>query len=170
MANTAHGKAPRARRGVTATTTVTGAAITPHVPAASLGTIIAISPDGIPQVRVAGGSPVVAMVLAHVSSEHLTTALANGSQVLLTFIDGNLHRPVIIGVVAASAVATRSPTTAKVDGQRVELTGQDEVVLTCGKASITLTKAGKVIIKGTYVSSAASSGTNRITGGSVQIN
>ena len=170
MANTAQGKSPRARRGTTVTTTVTGAAITPHVPAASLSTIIAISPDGIPQVRVAGGSPVVAMVLAQVSSEQLSTALANGSQVLLTFIDGDQQRPVILGVVAASAVATRRPTTAKVDGHRVELTGQDEVVLTCGKASITLTRAGKIIIKGTYLSSAATSGTNRITGGSVQIN
>jgi hypothetical protein len=42
-------------------------------------------------------------------------------------------------------------------------------VLHCGKASITLTRAGKVIIRGEYVL-ARSSGVNRIVGGSVQIN
>jgi hypothetical protein len=101
--------------------------------------------------------------------EHLTTALANGSKVLMTFIDGDCQRPIIVGVVAACAASVRRAATATVDGRRVELTGQDEVVLKCGMASITLTKAGKVIIKGTYVSS-GSGGVNRITGGSVQIN
>ncbi|MEW5071937.1 hypothetical protein AB1P14_09365, partial [Pseudomonas aeruginosa] len=38
-----------------------------------------------------------------------------------------------------------------------------------GKASITLTRAGKVIIRGAYLSS-RSTGVNRIKGGSVQIN
>jgi hypothetical protein len=42
-------------------------------------------------------------------------------------------------------------------------------VLRCGQASVTLTKAGKVLIRGTYVSS-RSSGVNRIKGGSVQLN
>jgi hypothetical protein len=43
------------------------------------------------------------------------------------------------------------------------------VVLRCGKASITLTKAGKIIIDGAYVSH-RSSGVLRLRGGSVQIN
>ena len=42
-------------------------------------------------------------------------------------------------------------------------------MLRCGKASITLTREGKVLIKGAYLSS-RSSGVNRIKGGSVQIN
>ena len=49
------------------------------------------------------------------------------------------------------------------------LTAEREIVLKCGKASITLTRAGKVIIRGAYVLS-RSSGVNRIVGGSVQIN
>ena len=44
-----------------------------------------------------------------------------------------------------------------------------EIVLRCGKASITLTRAGKVLIRGAYISS-WSSGANRIKGGSVQLN
>ena len=48
-------------------------------------------------------------------------------------------------------------------------TAESEIVLRCGEASITLTRAGKVLIRGTYLLS-RSSGVNRIKGGSVQIN
>ena len=44
-----------------------------------------------------------------------------------------------------------------------------EIVLRCGESSITLTRAGKIILKGKYVSS-HSAGVNRIKGGSIQIN
>ena len=56
-----------------------------------------------------------------------------------------------------------------VDGKRVTIEGAEEITLKCGKASITLTKAGKILIRGTYLSN-RSSGVNRILGGSVQIN
>jgi hypothetical protein len=58
---------------------------------------------------------------------------------------------------------------ARVDGHRVVLDAEQEIVLRCGKASITLTRAGKVLIRGAYLLS-RSSGVNRIKGGSVQIN
>ncbi len=57
----------------------------------------------------------------------------------------------------------------KVEGRRLEIEGQDEVVIRCGKSSITLRRNGRVVIRGTYVES-RSKGTNRIKGGSVQIN
>jgi hypothetical protein len=55
------------------------------------------------------------------------------------------------------------------DAERLIVSAKDQLVLRCGKASITLTKAGKVLIQGTYLSN-QSSGVNRIKGGSVQIN
>ena len=58
---------------------------------------------------------------------------------------------------------------ALVDGKRVVLEAQDEIVLRCGKASITLRRNGRIVIRGTYVETRAE-GTNRIKGGSVQIN
>jgi uncharacterized protein (DUF2345 family) len=58
---------------------------------------------------------------------------------------------------------------ATVDGERVVLTAQQEIVLRCGDASITLTKAGKIIIRGQYILS-RSSGVNRVQGGSIQLN
>ncbi len=57
----------------------------------------------------------------------------------------------------------------KVDGRRIELEGQEEVVLRCGQASITLRRNGRVVIRGAYVETRAK-GTNRIKGGSVLIN
>lgn len=62
-----------------------------------------------------------------------------------------------------------SAETVRVDGKRVLIEGQEEVVLMCGDASITLTKAGKVVIRGKYLLS-RSTGVNRILGGSVQVN
>ena len=58
---------------------------------------------------------------------------------------------------------------AVVDGKRVEITGEDEIVFKCGKSSITLRRNGRVLIRGTYVET-KSKGTNRIKGGSVLIN
>jgi hypothetical protein len=53
--------------------------------------------------------------------------------------------------------------------ERLVITAEREIVLQVGKASITLTRSGKIILRGTYLSS-RSSGVNRIKGGSVQIN
>ena len=48
-------------------------------------------------------------------------------------------------------------------------TASREIVLQCGRASIVLTRAGKVLVRGAYLS-LRSSGMHRITGASVQIN
>jgi hypothetical protein len=94
-----------------------------------------------------------------------------GREVALLFAEGDLSKPVIIGLIH---VHTELPTetstvAAKLDGERIVLSAKQAIVLKCGKASITLTRAGKVIIRGAYLLS-RSSGVNRIKGGSVQMN
>ncbi len=37
------------------------------------------------------------------------------------------------------------------DGERLLVSAKEQLVLRCGKASITLTKAGKVLIEGSYL-------------------
>ena len=93
------------------------------------------------------------------------------------FEGGDLQRPMLIGLIQnpLDLVTTQEATSgermveAKLDGERLVLTADQEIVLQCGKDSITLTRAGKVLLRGAYLSS-RSSGVNRIKGGSVQIN
>ena len=56
-----------------------------------------------------------------------------------------------------------------IDGKKITLEAKDEMVFKCGQSSITLTKEGKVLIRGKYLLN-RSSGVNRIMGGSVQVN
>jgi hypothetical protein len=71
----------------------------------------------------------------------------------------------------ATTEATETPHVieADVDGKRVRIVAQDEIVLQCGDASITLRRNGRIVIKGTYIET-CSEGTNRIKGGQVRIN
>jgi hypothetical protein len=96
-----------------------------------------------------------------------------GKPVVLVFEGTDPEKPIILGVIrsADSWPLDRKPGQVEVDadGERLTLTAGTELVLRCGEASITLTKAGKVLIHGTYLSS-RSSGVNRIKGGSVHIN
>ena len=92
------------------------------------------------------------------------------------FDRGDVRLPIIIGVIERSgglgAPRDQRPTESvrvQADDTRLVLTAEREIVLQCGEASITLTRAGKVIIRGTYVLS-RSSGYNKIKGAAIDIN
>ncbi|MCP4117537.1 MAG: DUF2345 domain-containing protein [Desulfobacteraceae bacterium] len=104
-------------------------------------------------------------------------------EVLLVFENNNPERPVIVDILCSGLEEGNSnantpeeirldrekPEEVEVDGRKITFTAKEEIVLRCGKSSITLTKAGKVIIRGAYLLN-RSSGVNKIKGGSVQIN
>ena len=135
-----------------------------------IGTLTGVAAAGIPQVDYPG-SPATGP-LAAVATEPVGTTDV-GREVALSFIGGNPRQPLILGFICrpGEPQPSEAPESVdvKVDGETVTLTGKQQIVLSCGKASITLTRAGKIIIKGAYLSS-RSSGVNRIKGGSVQIN
>jgi hypothetical protein len=99
------------------------------------------------------------------------------------FEAGDPLKPIIMGILQSnSASALTAPDTCelhpqhmnnafevKTDGDRILLNAKSEIVFSCGKASIVLTKAGKILLRGAYLL-ARSSGVNRIKGASVQIN
>ena len=100
-----------------------------------------------------------------------------GREVVLMFEEGNPHKPVVMGIIQCPeesqsneiAGTKQLAIDAGINGERIVFKADEEMVLCCGKASITLTRAGKVLIRGTYLLS-RSSGVNRINGGSVQLN
>jgi hypothetical protein len=58
---------------------------------------------------------------------------------------------------------------ARAPQKTLKINGDDELVLSCGKSSITLTKSGKVIIRGTKIVSHAS-GDHKIRGAQISLN
>ena len=96
-----------------------------------------------------------------------------GRQVVMMFEAGDPAKPIVLGVLREGEgwPLDEKPNQVEVDadGERMLVTAKEQIVLRCGKASITLTRAGKVLIKGSYLLS-RSAGVNRIKGGSVQLN
>lgn len=96
-----------------------------------------------------------------------------GQPVVLSFENADPLRPIVMGVLRGAGAWPLADAPAQVevdaDGMRLVVNAKEQLVLRCGKASITLTKAGKVLIEGDYVLS-RSRGVNRIKGGSVQLN
>jgi uncharacterized protein DUF6484 len=146
---------------------------------AHIVTIVSLTPEGTPEVRLVDGGPVVAARLAvPVTRQRIEAAIAHRQHAVVVFEGGDRSKPIIIGLIVP--IETEAPTVesekpephvieADVDGKRVRVTAQDEIVLQCGSASITLRRNGRVVVRGTYVET-HSDGTNRIKGGQVQIN
>lgn len=124
------------------------------------------------------GRPMVAGLSSEAVVARTTVALQEvtvGSQVVVVCEHNDIEHPIIVGVLqelkpgAANADRTTQFVSIQADGERQIISAEREIVLRCGEASITLTRAGKILIKGTYVVS-RSSGLNHVKGGSVQIN
>jgi len=140
----------------------------PRPAVTQVGSIVALGPSGLALVDFAGnpdGQPQEAR-----SACAITTADI-GREAVLVFENNDPRKPIVMGLLqpVSSDGADSEPVQVSLDGEQVTLSAKNEIVLRCGKASITLTRAGKVLIRGAYLLS-RSSGVNRIKGGSVQIN
>lgn len=140
-------------------------------PSIVIGELIGLANEGhTPLVRYPGQPGTAALLARSIVNLHGPHI---GRQVVLMFEGGDASRPVVMGVLQEGEgwPLDQQPGQVEVDidGERMMVTAKEQLVLRCGKASITLTKAGKVMIKGSYVLS-RSSGVNRIKGGSVQLN
>ncbi len=136
-----------------------------------LGELIGITNEGrIPLVLYPGQPGTAAIKARTVVDLH---SLHIGRSVALMFEDADPSKPIIMGVMREGAGWSLADQSGQVevntDGERLIVSAKEQIVFRCGKASITLTKAGKVSIEGTYVLS-RSSGVNRLKGGSVQLN
>jgi Domain of unknown function (DUF6484) len=106
-------------------------------------------------------APVAALSLVALAAEEA------GEPLVVALDAGGLGAPVILGRlrerVAPAAAVVRA------DGERLVLRAEREIELRCGEASVVLTRAGKVLIRGTHVVS-RSKGANKIKGAHVDIN
>ena len=136
-----------------------------------IGLLLGINELGQPLVAYPGNPDESARIA--LSSAQLTTKDV-GCEVALLFEGGDPQRPLVIGKIQQTRNTTdqeqdESANIVELDGESIVLSAKQNITLKCGKASITLTKAGKVLVRGTYLLN-RSSGVNRIKGGSVQIN
>lgn len=94
-----------------------------------------------------------------------------GVKIVIAFEKANVRSPIIIGRLNERQIReTPAPLPAcRMDGDRVVLQAAREIELRCGEASIVLTRAGKVLIRGNYVLT-RSRGANKIKGAFIDIN
>lgn len=137
-----------------------------------IGELIAIANEGRTPMVLYAGQPGTAAVAARTTVDLHGPHI--GRKIALMFEGGDAAKPIVTGVLRDNDEGwplAEKPGEVQIDadGQRLIVSAKEQVVLQCGKASITLTKAGKVLIQGTYVLS-RSSGVNRVKGGSIQLN
>lgn len=123
--------------------------------------------------------PVTARFISSVKLEALRQASSSNQDILLVFENNDPLRPVIIDTISSlinEIVQTEDidlkvdePKDVTIDGEKITFDAKEQITLKCGQSSITLTRSGKVLIRGAYLLS-RSTGVNSIKGGSVQIN
>jgi hypothetical protein len=145
-----------------------------------VGQIVQVTADGQALVDFPGnlGGPIVARSVVEIPPRSFDD-LHHGIPVLLVFENGDLTLPIILGVVRDTlypsgsheevTLSAKKPGDVIVDGKKRVFEAKEEIVLRCGKSSITLRKDGKIVVKGTQLIS-RSSGTNKIKGSTVSVN
>jgi len=157
---------------LTAPVSSTRAPVTPtRIDGVRIGTLVGFADSGATPLITYPDQPGVAAQRARATLD--LHAAHIGRSAVVMFENGDPSQPIIVGCLhapGASEVA-RLPGHVEidVDGQRLVVSAKDRIVLRCGKASLTLTREGKLILQGEYVSS-QSAGVLRLKGGSVQIN
>lgn len=164
------------------TSTSTSTSTSQRLDGVVIGMLSGLDTTGAPLVIFPGNpteEPVVAKSLA------VFTAQDTNREVALLFENGDPQSPLLVGLIQHPAIPQNlaepeqseqphdieglGSASLELDGEIINLKAKDQITLKCGKASITLTKAGKILLRGTYLLN-RSSGVNRIKGGSVQIN
>ena len=134
----------------------------------TIGEVVDITADGHVFVscadRCAGRIP--AKLASRVTNER---HMKRGASVLIAFCADD-EMPIVIDLIRDGLeIRDESSVHTLIDGDTVVLEAGKQMTLRCGKATISLTKDGKVVVRGTKVTSRASS-TNKIKGSTVSIN
>ncbi|MFY2561083.1 DUF6484 domain-containing protein [Corallococcus terminator] len=124
--------------------------------------------------------PLPARLAVALDAEVLKAAVVRRQEAVLLFAEGHPGRPMVMGLLQPESATPltdalldstlpTAPKHVEVDGRTVVIEGRDEVVLRCGRASLTLRRNGQVVLRGVSIRSEAEE-VHRIKGGKVQIN
>src|SRR5512133_2200887 len=128
-----------------------------------IGRVVRINESVLVLVDFTGNSlgPIIARTTSTSNAKLCGPGNPTGRDVLLAFDNNDPRQPIIVDTMyslleeitgpAATSSVTENQQKATIDRKRISFDAEQEIVLRCGKASITLTKAGKVLIKGDYV-------------------
>jgi hypothetical protein len=160
---------------------ITELQVSDQVEGVRVGHIVKVTKSGDVLVDFPGNTrgPLLARYTRALRLDILQQSAKREHEVLLAFENNDPQKPIITDILHSllDEVAENGPLELQagesdevsVDGRRITFNAKEEIELRCGKASIILTRAGKIIIRGAYLLN-RSSGVNRIKGGSVQIN
>ena len=140
-------------------------------PGAAVGELVALADGGrtpvIAMDSAAGRSAMVGRTAVDLHADHI------GAAVVLVFEAGDRLRPIVVGVLRSDRTSTPPELAGTVDvssdGERMIVRARRELVLQCGKASLTLQQDGTIRIVGERILSRAT-GPNRVQGGSIELN
>ncbi len=140
----------------------------PPIDGLVIGILAGLSPEGTPEVSISlPGLPerLTARSLCPVGPERI------GTQCALLFEQGNPERPVVMGFLQHAVVPVSADESLQIsqDKHTFHLHAEQEIVLHCGEASLSLRSDGRVELRGTTVITHAT-GLNRVRGASVKLN
>ncbi len=105
-----------------------------------------------------------------------------GKEVAISFAQNNGGMAIVMGIIRRALDDVLAPRPVETndgnineqaeviaDGKKLELSATEEITLRCGKASITLNKNGKILVKGEHMLN-RTSGSYKIKSGSIQLN
>jgi hypothetical protein len=145
-----------------------------------VGHLVEITSDGQAMVDYRGnhGEPVPARSILAGLPGH-ANIIASKQPVLLVFDNGDPNLPIIVGIVNKTlfhppdnkelTLHTKRRELVTKDNKSIVIDAEKEILLRCGKSSITLKKNGKVVIKGAEIVSRAAKA-NKIKGAVININ
>jgi len=159
-----------------------------HAVSPRSGRILSYLGDHRAIVECGGSAPVMARCLATLAGNALADAASRGARISFVAAHGDPNSPIVIGITddndlkvpvrnprapacPSQAHASDNTMEVRIDGEpkQLQVVANEELVLRCGRASITMLRNGQIFIEGTYVETYASE-TNRIKGAQVRIN
>jgi hypothetical protein len=148
-----------------------------RIDGARIGQLLGIDEAGSPVVDFDGnpyGPAAARLAIPYLAD--LAGFVGSPTALVLVFEEADPARPIVVGMFPDTRAGAGRPGEAPaargdlvLGGDRVRIEARDEVSVRCGEASLTMRRDGKILVKGSDVTSRATR-VHKIKGGSVRIN